>query len=521
MYKKYIYLCFALFTSVVGRSQTSTDTMSVVTPEMQQLELVRQLWLPTRNASGLGFDPVANHGDAWFGVFHSSGDYHKAQEGSRMNGLNFFAERYTKIARNLYVWGSFKFTMDRESERAWSDVILKEYTSPYQYGGSVKGSYDRQLFDLKVKLATGSLGRFTLGVGLNYSVGDLSRLRDPRSRVMLADYAVIPSMTYRLSERHALGLDFYYRFRKQRLDNITTVQREKQFEYYLFEGLENYWMTTELGKVARRTVADIFGGDLQYKLTGEYGSWLVSLGYERLVEEVVDDERKEPGDYNAQKVTFYSGYKSERINVLHAWNMQASYTGGQAEEFVQEQVNITHGNGMVSNKWVTLYNFVTYKDDVLNVQTDYTFYKGDVSRKDYNWLMGVSGKYEYLKNRYLLPESTREVSTLRIGVKGAGRVVNKDAHKFWIEAALNGALPLETKMNLSEENVFTENVLNPDLRFFKAKTLEAKVDFQYSFPMRLKKTALTGYIKAYAGNVFTDKFGSRFSGGISVGILTL
>ncbi|MFR7877317.1 MAG: hypothetical protein ACLU4J_13535 [Butyricimonas paravirosa] len=37
---------------------------------------------------------------------------------------------------------------------------------------------------------------------------------------------------------------------------------------------------------------------------------------------------------------------------------------GQAEEFVQEQVNITHDNGMVC-KWVTLYNFVTYKDDVL------------------------------------------------------------------------------------------------------------------------------------------------------------
>ncbi|MCI7164195.1 MAG: hypothetical protein MSA19_12490 [Butyricimonas virosa] len=521
MYNKYIYLCFMLFVSVIGRSQTSTDTVSVVTPEMQRLELVKQLWLPTRNASGLGFDPVADHGDAWFGVFHSSGDYHRAQEGSRVNGLSFLAERYSKIARNLYVWGSFKFTMDRESERAWSDVILKEYTSPYQYGGSVKGSYDRQLFDLKVKFATGSIGRFTFGAEVDYSVGDLSRLRDPRSRVLLADYAIIPSLTYKISEKHALGLDFYYRFRKQHLDNIITVQREKQFEYYLLEGLENYWMTTELGKVARRTVADIFGGDLQYKLTGEYGSWLVSLGYERLVEEVVDDERKEPGDYNAQKVTFYSGYKSERINVLHAWNMQASYTGGQAEEFVQEQVNITHGNGMVSNKWVTLYNFVTYKDDVLNVQTDYTFYKGDVSRKDYNWLMGVSGKYEYLKNRYLLPESTREVSTLRIGVKGAGRVVNKDAHKFWIEAALNGALPLETKMNLSEENVFTENVLNPDLRFFKAKTLEAKVDFQYSFPMRLKKTALTGYIKAYAGNVFTDKFGSRFSGGISVGILTL
>ena len=51
-----------LFVSVIGRSQTSTDTVSVVTPEMQRLELVKQLWLPTRNASGLGFDPVADHG---------------------------------------------------------------------------------------------------------------------------------------------------------------------------------------------------------------------------------------------------------------------------------------------------------------------------------------------------------------------------------------------------------------------------------------------------------------------------
>lgn len=89
MYNKYIYLCFMLFVSVIGRSQTSTDTVSVVTPEMQRLELVKQLWLPTRNASGLGFDPVADHGDAWFGVFHSSGDYHRAQEGSRVNGLSF------------------------------------------------------------------------------------------------------------------------------------------------------------------------------------------------------------------------------------------------------------------------------------------------------------------------------------------------------------------------------------------------------------------------------------------------
>ena len=56
-----------LFVSVIGRSQTSTDTVSVVTPEMQRLELVKQLWLPTRNASGLGFDQIMEmHGSGCF-----------------------------------------------------------------------------------------------------------------------------------------------------------------------------------------------------------------------------------------------------------------------------------------------------------------------------------------------------------------------------------------------------------------------------------------------------------------------
>lgn len=36
---------------------------------------------------------------------------------------------------------------------------------------------------------------------------------------------------------------------------------------------------------------------------------------------------------------------------------------------------------------------------------------------------------------------------------------------------MNGALPLETKMNLSEENVFTENVLNPGFEDFQGQNV--------------------------------------------------
>ncbi len=107
-----------------------------------------------------------------------------------------------------------------------------------------------------------------------------------------------------------------------------------------------------------------------------------------------------------------------------------------------------------------------------------------------------------------------------MGLNGAGRLINKSCGKLWLSAAVNGSLPLETDMRLAEENVFTENVMNPDMDFYKAKTLETKIDLQYSFPVKLKKTAMTAYVKGYAGKVFTDTFGSRVNGGISIGILT-
>ena len=54
---------------------------------------------------------------------------------------------------------------------------------------------------------------FTGGVRLDYQVGDLSRLRDPRSRSELLDYKLTPSLTY-TSGQHTLGISGHYRRRK-------------------------------------------------------------------------------------------------------------------------------------------------------------------------------------------------------------------------------------------------------------------------------------------------------------------
>ncbi|MFR7877316.1 MAG: hypothetical protein ACLU4J_13530 [Butyricimonas paravirosa] len=61
-------------------------------------------------------------------------------------------------------------------------------------------------------------------------------------------------------------------------------------------------MTTELGKWPV-VPWQMSLGRFTIQVNGERGSWLV-FGVRAVDEEVVDNERKEPGDYNARKVTF-------------------------------------------------------------------------------------------------------------------------------------------------------------------------------------------------------------------------
>ncbi|MBR1547811.1 MAG: hypothetical protein IJ637_03695, partial [Prevotella sp.] len=159
-----------------------------------------QIWRLTGNAAALSLDPErcdssANRGVAYFRLMHQGGDYHRVQEGGMQNHLQFFTERYQKIGRYLYGFGSFSFDMGRTKERAWSDVMRSYNSNPFISGSSVFGKYDNQDFALSASLSTIQLGAFTYGASLQYKAGDLSRLRDPRSRINLAQYRISPAIT--------------------------------------------------------------------------------------------------------------------------------------------------------------------------------------------------------------------------------------------------------------------------------------------------------------------------------------
>ena len=254
-----------------------------------------QLWRQTQNAAGLSLDSAANRGIAYFDYSHSDGDLHCVQDGGMNNNLAFFTERYQKIGQYLYGYGSFRFDMGRTKDRAWSDVIRSHNSNPFISGSSVAGKYDNQDFELNASLASVPLAGFTYGANLLYKVGDLSRLRDPRSRINLAEYRLTPAVTYSTGS-NTFGLAVHYYRRKEKLPGLSTVQTDPNLKYYVMTGLEN--ATGTIGGYngyMREYVNYEFGAELNYGYRSETFRSLNSLTFAHGTEYVYGTNKYEPG----------------------------------------------------------------------------------------------------------------------------------------------------------------------------------------------------------------------------------
>ncbi len=191
MKKIYILISAALFSTVNIAEAQKKDTLPVPSPvplKVREFQIVKQQWNITENSAGMGINKVSTGSLTTMGISRQVGDLHRAQEGNALNGLEFKTDRFDRFNDKLFLKGTFSFNLDKEYNRAWSDVFHTYNSSPYIFGSSVKGTYETQTFRLTFMLFTARTGRFNYGVGLDYKVADMSRQRDPRSRSYLLDY---------------------------------------------------------------------------------------------------------------------------------------------------------------------------------------------------------------------------------------------------------------------------------------------------------------------------------------------
>lgn len=507
-----LYLC-ALVSMCAAESHAQTMTY-----EKYRLADERQAWSESVNAAGLAHDmkdSADNRGIAYFDVTHHSGDYHRVQEGGQQNQLRFFTERYQKIGKYLYGYGSFDFDMGRTKDRSWCDVLRPYNSDPFISGSSINGKYDHQNFTLNAKLASVRLGHFNYGASLYYKVGDLSRLRDPRSRVRLADYQLTPAVTYSTGTHHTIGLAAWYHRYKEKLVGLTTVQTDPNLKYYLMSGME--YAQGSVGAYSshwREYVNHEFGGELSYAFKSETLKSVNALTVSRGTEYIYGQYKYEPGCWYTANYGINSRNRLQSGSLLHSIDIRAAYQEGYADQYNQEQITIKEGS-YTTHYWN---NKMTYRKRYQLQKTDLALhYRMTITDGDDAVAYAGAGyAYQNVSNKHLLATSSLKYASSDLSVEGGYGFLNK---RLWLKGEATRHISNRADLDLYDTNTdYAQGVLIPDMDYYRANYWQGHVELLYQQPLTIKGQHTQWFAKLYGSYLKTDNSLNGKTVGVAIGL---
>ena len=494
-----------------------TGAAQTMSHEKYQLADERQLWTGGQNAAGLALDmrdSSANRGYACFDLQHASGDYHRVQEGSQKNQLRFFTERYQKIGKYLYGYGSFDFDMGRIKNRAWNDVLRPYNSNPFISGSSIAGKYDNMDFTLNAKVASVQLGHFNYGAALYYKVCDLSRLRDPRSRVRLAEYQLTPSAIYTTGLHH-IGLAAWYHRYKEKLTGLTTVQTDPNLKSYLMSGME--YAQGSVGAYSshcREYVNHEFGGELSYSFQGGSLHSTNALTFSHGTEYAYGQYKYEPGRWYTYHYGFSTRNRIQGDGLLHTIDAAVNYEEGYADQYNQELITVKDG-AYTTHYWS---NKMTYRKRYqlkkLDVSAHYRLtFTDDDAVAGY---AGLSYALQRVTNKHLLATSELQYASSLIAIEGGYSLFAK---RLWVKGDACYHISHKADLDLSDATTdYAVGVLIPDMQYYDANYWQGRLELMNQQPLTIKRQPTQWFVKLYGSYLKTNNSLDGKSAGVSVGL---
>lgn len=476
-----------------------------------------QVWRNTASAAALTADSIGNRGYAEFSFDRTSGSYHRVQEGESHNEFSFFTERYQSIGKYLYGYGSFRFDMGRTQERSWSDVMRTYNSNPFISGSSVPGKYDNQDFCLTAKVGTVELSGWRFGAALDYSVGDLSRLRDPRSRSRLLDYRISPSVAYSFGGS-TIGIAGWYHRRKEKLPVLTTVQNNPNLYYYQMSGLDA--VTGTIGGYSgysREYLNHELGAELEYGFKTDRFQTVNTLGISQGTDYMYEQYKREPGRYHTYKYGFTSQNRIKGEGTLHQIDLSAAAEQSYADEYrPQLVIDIDPATGYKSYHYENLMTYrKRYQMEAMNLSLHYRLNRtqGSAVRNYFGVLAAMSA----VSQKHLLPLSTFDLNTLSFDAEYGQALLR--SNRLWLTLDLGYMVRTKADMQLADtQNDYASQVLVPDMKYYEANCFSGTLSIRYQFPVKIKKIRNIWYVKGYVQTLQAQNSLSANTFGISFGI---
>ena len=517
---------FLLMFTLPTMAQTPSDSL-VGEPEYRYKNLT-QLWHNTNNAAGLSLDDSSNRGFASIGFNHRGGDYHRVQEGGAMNNMQFFTERYQRLGRYLYSYGKVDFNLGRTKDRSFADQYRPYNSNPYQSGSAIAGSYDHQDFDMVASVGTTDFSGWRFGLQLNYQLGDLSRLRDPRSRSQLLDYRLTPSVSYTMGG-HTLGLSGYYDRRKEKMGPLVTVQSDATLTYYLFSGME--YATGTIGGYSsfnREWVNHQVGAAMDYGYRSYSFHTLNSFGISRGEEYAYGTYKYEPGRYFTYLYNVQSQNRLLTGSVLHQVDVRMDWQQGYADEYRQQLIikndpqigttSYTYEKQLEFRKRYQVRTFdcaFRYRANFLNDASSHLLQQSTASLKGYT---GFSIDTHKASNRHLLPLSSSDFSRINFQLENG---ISLFKQHLTADLTLGYSVSTRADLQLADDSsVLAQRVLLKDLPYYDANLLHGRLQVMYQFPLTIKKSRAMWFVKAFGDFTSANSAGhpNLYNVGFSVGL---
>lgn len=517
---------FLLMFTLPTMAQTPSDSL-VGEPEYRYKNLT-QLWHNTSNAAGLSLDDSPNRGFASIGFNHRGGDYHRVQEGGAMNNMQFFTERYQRLGRYLYSYGKVDFNLGRTKDRAFADQYRPYNSNPYQSGSDIAGSYDHQDFDMIASVGTTDFSGWRFGLQLNYQLGDLSRLRDPRSRSQLLDYRLTPSVSYTMGG-HTLGLSGYYDRRKEKMGPLVTVQSDATLTYYLFSGME--YATGTIGGYSsfnREWVNHQVGAAMDYGYRSDSFHTLNSFGISRGEEYAYGTYKYEPGIYFTYLYNVQSQNRLLTGSVLHQVDVRMDWQQGYADEYRQQLIikndpqigttSYTYEKQLEFRKRYQVRTFdcaFRYRANFLNDAPSRLLQQATASLKGYT---GFSIDTHKASNRHLLPLSSSDYSRINIQLENG---ISLFKQHLTADLTLGYSVSTRADLQLADDSsILAQRVLLKDLPYYDANLLYGRLQVMYQFPLTIKRSRAMWFVKAFGDFTSANSAGhpNLYNVGFSVGL---
>ena len=378
---------------------------------LEQMKMQR-FWLQSQNAAGMVFDETTHFSNLNVNYLLQDGNFHRPQEGEKETSIGVSSEGFMNL-KNALVWGAFSFKQRNLTDAGYNASITDPFRGmPYYVIDEHQSDWRNQYYDLRFRASTPLLnGHWAFGVEGVYQASLAAKQRDPRVDTRFYNLQVVPGITYRVDDRHRLGLSFRYESIKEdsRMENENS---DIDQNYYLLYGLGTAVQGIGSGRTSNY-YGDRFGGALQYHFQTLVWSLLLEGSYDVRAENVEQSFTSPKKDAGVKDKRFQLSGIAYRKGKNYSHYLKAHYTKRHIDgiQYVSQYDNTESLDG-----WNVLYKSIRSTYDTQGAALDYALIRNRAN--EYNWKAEAGISYWKQDDEYILPHSLKNSENIIVNLGG-------------------------------------------------------------------------------------------------------